>query len=160
LPGRFVAGSGSCPGRNGSQFLLGQVSGKTAREEWGSITNVQLSELSILLFLAIVTLPGHVRADPVRIGVLTDLSGGMAFWGKQSRIGAELARDEIRSGGGDLELIFGDHQLQAKSAVTEFQKLADIESIDALYSEFTPTSVAIAPITTTEGEYASRTVSR
>jgi ABC-type branched-subunit amino acid transport system substrate-binding protein len=90
------------------------------------------------------------QAEPVRLGVLTDLSGGMASWGQQTRIGAEIASDEITKAGGEVKLYFGDHQLQAKNAVSEFKKLTDLDKVDAIYSEFTPTTVAIAPLSNTK----------
>ncbi len=98
----------------------------------------------LLLSLFLVT--ESSLAEPVKLGVLTDLSAGMASWGTQSRIGAEMAQDEIRRAGGDLILVFGDHQLTAKNAVGEIQRFSEFDKIDAAYVEFTPAAVAIAPI--------------
>ena len=83
-----------------------------------------------LLFFAILCIPAIVCAEPVKIGVLTDLSGGMAAWGKQTVLGSEIARDEILANGGQIVLTFGDHQLQAKNAVAEFQKLTEFHTSD------------------------------
>ncbi len=96
--------------------------------------------------LAVLLLASFVHAEPVKIGVLTDLSGGMSHWGQQARAGAELAAREINAAGGQLELVFGDHQLKPASAVTEVRKLTDSDKIDALYVEFSPAVTAVAPI--------------
>ena len=100
--------------------------------------------LPISLFICWI--PAAVEAEPVRLGILTDFSGPMSYWGAGTRTGAELARDEILANGGKLSLFFGDHQLQPKTAVAELQKLTDVDRIDGLYSEFAPTVLAIAPI--------------
>jgi ABC-type branched-subunit amino acid transport system substrate-binding protein len=74
----------------------------------------------------------------------------MASWGKQTVLGAEIARDELSQGGNRLVLITEDHQLVPRKAVSAFQKLADIDAVDAVYSEFTPTSIAVAPLSKTK----------
>ncbi|MBX7143173.1 MAG: ABC transporter substrate-binding protein [Oligoflexia bacterium] len=89
---------------------------------------------------------GSASAEQIKIGILTDLSGPMAFWGQESTVGAQLAQSEINAAGGELELIIEDHQLQPKNALSGLQKLVEINGIDAVYSEFTPTSAAIMPV--------------
>ena len=95
----------------------------------------------------IVTLFFAIPAESqVRIGVITDLSGVMAFQGRQTQLGAVLAADEIRAGGGQVDLLIEDHQMQTKNAVSAMQKLLSLNGVSAVFSEFTPTSVAIAPL--------------
>lgn len=116
-------------------------------KEWGVSPN-RKSRMKKLLSLLItcLTFCAPVFAAPLKIGVVTDMSGHMAFWGRQTRLGAEIARDEIAAQGGSVTLVFGDHQLQAKSAASEAQKLINIDKVDAIYSEFTGPSIASAPI--------------
>lgn len=104
---------------------------------------MKLIPLALLLTFAI---PSLLSAQEVRIGVLTDLSAGMASWGRQSVLGAEIARDEIEAAGGSIRLFIADHQLQAKNALSEFHTLVDLRKVQAVYSEFTPTTLAIAPL--------------
>ncbi|MBX7138562.1 MAG: ABC transporter substrate-binding protein [Oligoflexia bacterium] len=103
-----------------------------------------------ILLLLLWIWPALLQAQPIKIGILTDLSGAMASWGRQSRLGAEIARDEIVKSGGALELIFGDDQLNAKNAVSEFRKLIEFDQVDTVYCEFTPPTVAVAPIAKTK----------
>lgn len=106
---------------------------------------LRILTLSLVGFL-LLGIVDDVQADSIRIGVLTDLSGPMASWGNQARLGAQIAADEIKQSGADFDIVLGDHQLQGKNAVSELRKLTDIDKIDALYCEFTPAAVAIAPI--------------
>lgn len=81
---------------------------------------------------------------PIKIGVITDLTGPMAHWGNQTLNGVELAAEELRASGKHVELIIGDHHLDTKSAVSETQKMLGRDAVNALYVEFTPTAVASA----------------
>jgi len=82
----------------------------------------------------------------VKIGVLTDLIGKASYLGQKSRIGAEIARSSLAAEGKIIELVFGDTSFDAKKAVSEVHKLIEIDHVHALYSNFTPTAVAISPI--------------
>jgi ABC-type branched-subunit amino acid transport system substrate-binding protein len=70
----------------------------------------------------------------------------MASWGKQTQAGARLALKELHAAGQDVDIVFGDTQLQAKSAVSEVMKALTTDKVEAVFSEFTPTTVAIAPV--------------
>ena len=94
-----------------------------------------------MLFSAVIA-----AAEPLKVGVITDLSGPMAEWGRQTRLGAELGSEEINAGGAQFALVFGDHQLQAKSAASEMRKLINIDRVDAVFSDFSAPSAAAAPI--------------
>jgi len=70
----------------------------------------------------------------------------MAFWGKQTVLGAEMARDEINAGSERVVIVLGDHQLHAKNALSEYQKLTDLNNVDGIYIEFSLPSAAVAPV--------------
>ena len=65
-------------------------------------------------FFSLIVSPAFSETVKVKVGVLTDLSGPAAYWGMQARLGAELAVKELRASGKEIELIYGDHQLDAK----------------------------------------------
>jgi ABC-type branched-subunit amino acid transport system substrate-binding protein len=101
-------------------------------------------------------------AFPIKIGFLTDLSGKAAYLGQHARIGAELAAEDINRDGQKLELVFGDHGMDPARAVTEAQKLLNVDKVGALYSTFSGTSRAAAPIARSAGKlfvYAAAAVS-
>jgi branched-chain amino acid transport system substrate-binding protein len=64
--------------------------------------------------LAVGLAPASRAADPVKVGVVTPLSGSYAPIGKQVRWGAELAVKEINAAGGvggrPFELLFEDEE--------------------------------------------------
>ena len=99
------------------------------------------------LFFFLLFLPCLLSAaEPVRIGIITDLSGRMAHWGVQTQRGAELAVRDLTARGINAELKVEDAVLQSMKAVSAAQKLLGADKVDAVYSEFSPISVAIAPL--------------
>jgi branched-chain amino acid transport system substrate-binding protein len=75
-------------------------------------------------------------ADPIRIGVVTPLSGSYAPIGKQVRWGAELAVKEINAAGGvngrPFELLFEDEEANPPVAVRKAEKLLQQDRVDLL----------------------------
>ena len=84
------------------------------------------------------------------IGIITDLSGPAAAIGEKVRIGAEIAADEIRQSGGEIRLVFGDSGFNPQKALSEAQKLIAVDKVDAIFVNFTPTSVAVFPVCKTQ----------
>ena len=84
-----------------------------------------------------------VQTEPVRIGIVTDLTGPAAYWGESTRVGAEIAQKELEAEGYKVNLIFEDYQLDATKSVSAAQKLISIDNVDAIYSEFNPAAIAI-----------------
>jgi ABC-type branched-subunit amino acid transport system substrate-binding protein len=82
----------------------------------------------------------------VRIGVVSDFSGKMAYWGHQTQLGAMLAKEDLARSGIVLEPIFEDTALEAAKAVTAGHKLLAADHVDAVYAEFSPLTVAISPV--------------
>lgn len=75
-------------------------------------------------------------ADPIKVGVVTPLSGSYAPIGKQLRWGAELAVKEINAGGGvkgrPFELLFEDEEASPPVAVRKAEKLLQQDKVDLL----------------------------
>lgn len=83
-------------------------------------------------------------SQSIKIGILTDLSGPGAYYGMQTKAGAQLAEKELNDE--NLELIFEDSRLDSKTAISAVQKLIFVDKIDALFVDFTPVSIAVSPI--------------
>ena len=98
--------------------------------------------------IALATPTGTLQAESrtVRLGYLLDLSAKGAFIGRQSRIGAELAVRELRTEGTSVEIVFEDHQTDAKNGVTGARKLIDIDAVEALMCDLTPPCIAASPV--------------
>jgi branched-chain amino acid transport system substrate-binding protein len=74
--------------------------------------------------------------DPIKVGVVTPLSGTYASIGKQVRWGAELAVKEINAAGGvkgrKFELLFEDEEANPAVAVRKAEKLLQQDKVDIL----------------------------
>jgi len=74
-------------------------------------------------------------ASEIKIGLVTQLSGGGALYGKQMEHGAQLAVDEINEAGGvlgkKLKLIAQDDQANPSESVKVTQRLVTEDRIDA-----------------------------
>ncbi|HHY68397.1 MAG TPA: branched-chain amino acid ABC transporter substrate-binding protein [Alicyclobacillus sp.] len=72
---------------------------------------------------------------PIKIGLVTALSGSGALYGKQMENGAQLAVDEINQSGGllgrQLQLVALDDQQNSTQSVTATHRLINQEHIDA-----------------------------
>jgi branched-chain amino acid transport system substrate-binding protein len=86
--------------------------------------------------LAVGLAPASRAADPVKVGVVTPLSGSYAPIGKQVRWGAELAVKEINAAGGvggrPFELLFEDEEANPPVAVRKSEKLLQQDKVDLL----------------------------
>jgi branched-chain amino acid transport system substrate-binding protein len=75
-------------------------------------------------------------ADPIKVGLVTPLSGTYAPIGKQVRWGAELAVKEINVAGGvngrPFELLFEDEEANPPVAVRKAEKLLQQDKVDLL----------------------------
>ena len=80
--------------------------------------------------------PNAHAADPIKVGVVTPLSGSYAPIGKQVRWGAELAVKEINAAGGvkgrPFELLFEDEEANPPVAVRKSEKLLQQDKVDLL----------------------------
>ena len=80
---------------------------------------------------------------PVKIGCVLPLSGGSATVGNQTRVGAEIAVQQINTAGGiasldgrQLEVVFADSQSKADVGVTETERLITRENVAVLCGAF------------------------
>jgi len=111
----------------------------------------------IVLIIIIISLGSkqiksqEAKVNPIKIGVLTDLSGPAAYWGESTRAGAELAQRELRAQGYSVELIFEDYQLDPNQALTAAQKLVDLDGVAGIYSEFNPAAITVGEFTKEKG---------
>ena len=92
----------------------------------------------IALALALACLAGSALAQnqPIRIGVVTPLSGTYAGIGQQVKWGLDLAARQINAAGGvagrPLELIYEDEEANPAVAVQKAEKLFQVNKVDFL----------------------------
>lgn len=91
-----------------------------------------------------------VLADPVKLGIMAELSGTNATNGESCRHGFEVAKEFLapnsKIGTHELSFIFGDNQGDAKTGVNEFQRLVDYEHVAAVISTRSQVVMAMNPI--------------
>src|ERR1700742_102109 len=85
---------------------------------------------------AIFAATGAMAEDPIKIGVVTPLSGTYAQIGQQVRWGYELAAKEINGQGGimgrKVELLFEDEEANPAVATQKAEKLFQVQNVDFL----------------------------
>jgi branched-chain amino acid transport system substrate-binding protein len=90
---------------------------------------------TVLLATTILSGPASA-ADPIKIGVVTPLSGTYSPIGQQVRWGLELAAKEVNASGGimgrQIQLMFEDEEANPSVAVQKAEKLFESEKVDFL----------------------------
>jgi branched-chain amino acid transport system substrate-binding protein len=108
----------------------------------------------VILFLMVVAIvnlgPTHSENDTVRVGALLALTGSGANYGRSLRNGIELAKEEINSQGGiggkRLEIVYEDSQGDAKTGVSAFTKLVDVDRVPLVIGSISSVILAVAPV--------------
>jgi len=88
--------------------------------------------------------PGIIRtasaADPIRVGVISPLTGAWTVYGRAHMAGFELAVEEINAAGGVLgrpiEIVVGDSQTEPRIVVEQANRLVRRERVDFLAGTF------------------------
>jgi branched-chain amino acid transport system substrate-binding protein len=105
---------------------------------------------------ALLVLPHARAADPIKIGLVTALSGQSALAGEAITRGLTIAIDEINANGGllggrKLELVRRDDEANPAKGVTAARELIFKEKVAVLFGGLdTPVSVAIAQMANQE----------
>ncbi|HLC49114.1 MAG TPA: ABC transporter substrate-binding protein [Candidatus Andersenbacteria bacterium] len=88
--------------------------------------------------------------EPIKIGFIGPLTGGVALWGNIEKNSMELAREEINENGGVngrmLQVSYEDGKCNGKEAVTAGQKLINEEGIRIIFPMCSAEILAIAPL--------------
>src|SRR5450759_5185647 len=102
-------------------------------------------KIGALLFTAAIVLAGAANAqEMLKIGMIGDLSGAAAVWGKAVQGGVELAAKETNAAGGlkvggktyKIEVIAYDDQYNAAKAVTAANRLIDQDGVKFVFGTF------------------------
>ncbi|KAB2912332.1 MAG: ABC transporter substrate-binding protein [Hyphomicrobiaceae bacterium] len=116
------------------------------------------------LSLAALLGGGAMAAEPIKIGVVTPLSGTYAGIGQQVRWGLELATREVNAAGGidgrQIELIFEDEEANPAVAVQKAEKLFQVSKVDFLTGTVNSGStLAVGQLAERSGKLIATTVS-
>lgn len=112
-----------------------------------------LTIILILLASLMVFSFGCVKKEEkeIKIGAVLPLTGSAAVWGENSRMGLEIALEEVNAAGGvkgkKVNLIFEDSQSDSAKAVSALQKLISTDKVSVVIGDIASSSVlAMAPI--------------
>ncbi len=93
---------------------------------------------------------GNANENVIRIGALVALTGSSANYGKSLRQGIEIATDEINKDGGingkKLEVIYEDSQGDARTGISGFNKLVDVDKVPVVIGSISSVILAVEPI--------------
>ncbi len=111
--------------------------------------SVRLTSLACCVWIALAS--GANSAEPIKIGAVLPFSGGVELYGKQAKLGLDLAAKEINAGGGILgrpvEIIYEDDKTDPVAAVEATQKLVARDGVLALAGPITSRNLdAMAPV--------------
>lgn len=115
------------------------------------IALISLVILAVLILTLLGTqMSGNVisKESGIKIGLILPLSGNAAYYGIQAQRGAEIAKDNMRQWypSLNLELIYEDSQYTPKVGVDAYNKLKNIDNVDAVIPQASPVSLAIQPL--------------
>jgi branched-chain amino acid transport system substrate-binding protein len=85
-------------------------------------------------------------SESIKIGAILPLTDFGAFWGEMTKAGMNMAVEDLRKEGYEVELVFEDSKGKADMAVSAAQKLLASDKVDVLYTDFSGPSSAVAPI--------------
>ncbi|MGH8821680.1 MAG: ABC transporter substrate-binding protein [Rhodoferax sp.] len=95
-----------------------------------------IHRIALAAALGCLSFGAAAQTQPIKIGVVTPLSGTYAGIGQQVKMGLELAAKEINAGGGvmgrKLELIYEDGEANPAVAVQKAEKLFQVNKVDFL----------------------------
>jgi branched-chain amino acid transport system substrate-binding protein len=108
----------------------------------------------VLILPAVLAGPSCARAEePLRIGVISGLTGAAAKWNRFQNMGMELAVEQLARDGVPVQLVFEDSQTQGVRAIAAFNKLVNLSKVDALIADDFGLVVApLLPITKRQGK--------
>lgn len=120
--------------------------------------------MMLAALLSATALTSAYAADPIKIGVVTPLSGTYAGIGQQVRWGLELATKEINAAGGimgrQVELTFEDEEANPSVAVQKADKLFQVNKVDFLTGTVNSGStLAVGQVAERAGKLIATTVS-
>ena len=126
------------------------------------MTRLQKAALTTVAMIAATTASN--AADPIKIGVVTPLSGTYAGIGQQVRWGLELATKEVNAAGGimerQIELLFEDEEANPSVAVQKAEKLFQVSKVDFLTGTVSSGStLAVGQLAERSGKLIATTVS-
>ncbi len=111
-----------------------------------------MSKMLTTTALSLALIAGAASAEPVKVGMITTLSGGGAGLGIDTRDGFMLAVEEV--GNPELEVVIEDDQQKPEIAVQLSDKMIQSEQVDVLTGiVWSNLAMAVVPGATRQGKF-------
>lgn len=110
------------------------------------------SLVAVVLVVLLLSSVQVLAADPIKIGVIVDLSGSTALWGQSQARGVEMAIAEYNEAGGllgrPLEVKVYDFKMDVQEGITAYQRLVNQDKVSVVIgAPVSNLNLALAPIT-------------
>ncbi|WBU55691.1 ABC transporter substrate-binding protein [Paracoccus sediminicola] len=113
-----------------------------------------LSKMQLATAASALLLAGAASAEPVKVGMITTLSGGGAGLGIDTRDGFELALKNAGDAAAEIELIIEDDQQKPDIAVQIADKMIQSEQVDLLTGiVWSNLAMAVVPAAVAQGKF-------
>jgi len=114
------------------------------------MSDLSLTRKVLLWFVVLLVITplanGEEQPDKFKVGFILSMTGSWAQFGEAQKNALEMAREDRPELFTKVELIYEDCQYGAKHAVTAFNKLKDIDKVDAMFVWGVEPSLAVAPL--------------
>ncbi|MEK7530549.1 MAG: ABC transporter substrate-binding protein [Patescibacteria group bacterium] len=100
--------------------------------------------IALSIFALSNTSPG--TPSTITIGVIAPLSGQYGFLGESERNAMLMAQEDLAAKGQTVRLIFEDDKYEARTGLTAYQKLKNIDNVDALIAVSAPILEVLKPV--------------
>ena len=108
-------------------------------------TGILFIALSIALLLVLLfLLRGNKEQNTVKIGADFTLTGDVAWWSLELKKGMDLALEDAECQ--NVRIIYEDNCFKAPNAVSIFNKLTNVDRVDAIITCFSPMAEALIPL--------------
>ncbi len=97
----------------------------------------------VLIIVAIVTFISCKNENVVKIGADFTLTGDVAWWSLELKKGMDLALEDADCQ--NVKVVYEDNGFKAANAVSIFNKLTQIDKVDAVVTCFSPMAEALIP---------------
>lgn len=100
----------------------------------------------VIIILVLISQGKSNKEGLIKIGVVTDLSGGAAYWGESTRAGVDILQKELNAQGKNINFIVEDTSFDAAKSASAAQKLVNVDKVNAVYAELNPIVIAVASV--------------
>jgi urea transport system substrate-binding protein len=116
-----------------------------------NVRSMKVSLLWAICWASLAAAPGANSAEPIKVGAVLPFSGGVELYGRQAKLGLDLAAKDINAAGGILgrpvEVVYADDKTDPAVATDVTRRLIERDGAVALVGPITSRNLdAIVPV--------------